>query len=782
MFKKFSRSLTTKLVIQISSTVLIIYTFVFGYNYFESRRQISAYAGMHCRRVAESTANLIESTMHESERAAIDSIPVLLHNINDIALIKTLIEMIVRQHEIFQGAILITEDSGKRGILSEIHIHRSPRGIERIHTDILKKDSPYLKLYETARKSKKPFWSNPMLEPELDYPEIVFTMPIFSKQGSGNMFEGVFLIEVSLLNIAEIVSNIKVFNTGYCFIISGDGTFIAHPFTERIARGTIFQLAKEFHNPSVADIGTHMVRGETGFSVFDSIVLKESSFIYYVPVLEYNWSLAVLCAQSDMLSGMMTLSRNLIVLALGGLLILFIFVAFIAGRITRPLRSLSVAAYAIGKGNLDYHIPRINTKDEVGVLTNVFSDMKESLKNHIAILTETTAAKERIERELQIAHDVQMSILPMLDSIPKSSEFDLFAFMSPAREVGGDMYDFFMTDENSLWLIIGDVSGKGIPAAFYMALTKTMLHMSALSNSTPGEVMTIVNNEICRNNPYSMFVTIFVARLNIKTGVILYSNAGHNPPAIVRKNDKLLLMDERIGPACGLTHGIKYGTRRSRLLRGDTLFMFTDGVTESINTGGCLFTEERLNEVLVNAAELNPREIISRIKQIIEDFAKDMPQNDDISMLAVKYQGTGSEAFHTKNSHIYIENDLDNIERIFAFITDFCKSCGIKEPIINDLDLIIEELFVNICKYAYSDNRTHQVFISLSFDGSEITFSLADDGNQFDPLAYNPQPYSRSIDEMHIGGEGVRIVKSLSDSISYQHKDGKNIITGKKVL
>jgi phosphoserine phosphatase RsbU/P len=780
MLKKFSRSLTTKLVIQISSTVLIIYTIVFGYNYFESRKQISAYAEMHCKRVAESTANLIESTMHESERAAIDSIPVLLHNINDMALIKTLIEMIIRQNQGLKGAILITGDPGKRGKLSEIHMHRSPRGIEQVHIDILKKGSIYLKLYETARKVQKPFWSSPMLEPELDYPEIVFTMPMFSKQGNRKVIEGVFLIEVSLLNIADIVSNVKVFNTGYCFIISDNGTFISHPFTEWIARGTIFQLANKFHNPSVAVIGTHMIRGETGFSIFDSIVLKESSFIYYVPIPEYNWSLAVLCAQSDMFSGMKKLSRDLLVLALGGLLILFIFVAFIAGRITRPLRSLASAAYAIGKGDLNYNIPRINTRDEVGVLTNVFSDMLKSLKNYIAILTETTAAKERIERELQIAHEVQMSILPRLDSIPKFPEFDLFALMAPAREVGGDMYDFFMTDENSLWLVIGDVSGKGVPAAFYMALTKTMLHMSALSNLTPGEVLTLVNSEMCRNNPYSMFVTIFIARLNIKTGVILYSNAGHNPPVIVQKNDRLLFMDERIGPACGLTHGIKYGTRRSRFLNGDTLFMFTDGVTESINTSGCLFTEERLNEVLMSAANLNPLEIISWIMHSIEEFAKDMPQNDDISMLAVKYQGTESETVHAKNAHIYIENKPENIERIHAFISDFSKSCGIIEPAINDLNLIIEELFINICNYAYSDKKTHHVYISLSFDGTDITFTIEDDGNEFDPLRYNPQPYSFSIDEMQVGGQGIRIVKSLSDSISYQYKDGKNIITGKK--
>ena len=780
MLNKFSKSLTTKLVIQISSTVLIIYSIVFAYNYFESRKQISAYAEMHCREVANSTANLIVSTMHDAEKAGTASIPILLQEIKDKPLIKTLIEMIVRQNQQLEGALLITGDPDKEDGLTEIHYQRTPRGVKSAYTDTLKKDSPYLKLYETSRKTLNPFWSDPMLEPDLDCPIVVFTIPVSVRLGSANEFKGALLIKVSLLNIAETVSKVKVFNTGYCFIISGNGTLIAHPFTDKIGHETIFQLANEFHNSSVASIGTHMTRGETGFSVFTSIILKESSFIYYIPITEYNWSLAVLCAESDMFSGMYKLSSRLIGLSLGGLLILLIFVVFISGRITRPLRSLAVAARAIGKGNLDYDIPRTNIRDEVGVLTNVFSDMLESLKKHIAILTVTTAAKERIENELQIAHDVQMSILPSLDSIPKSSEFDLFALMSPAREVGGDMYDFFMTDENSLWLIIGDVSGKGIPAAFYMALTKTMLHMSSLSNSTPGEVLTAVNNEICRNNPYSMFITIFIARLNIKTGVLLYSNAGHNPPVIVQKNGGLLFMDERIGPACGMAHGIKYGNRRSRFSKEATLFMFTDGVTESINSSGCLFTEERLSEVLLSAADLNPREIITGTMQSIEAFAKDMPQSDDITMLAVKYHGMESDTSHARNAHIYIENEPENIERIHAFITDFCNSSGIKESVINDLNLIIEELFINICNYAYSDNRTHHIYISLSFDGTEITFSIEDDGKRFDPLAYNPQPYSESIDDIKIGGQGIRIVMTLSDSVSYEYKDGKNIITGKK--
>jgi sigma-B regulation protein RsbU (phosphoserine phosphatase) len=781
MLRRLRRSLTTRLVIQISSTVLAIYLIVFSYNYVESRKQITQYAKMHCRRVAESTANLIESMLDEAEHAAEDSVPVLLQNWNDRAFLKTLIEMIISQNLQLEGAVLIINSPGLNDD-SIIHINRTPRGLRQaiISDEVLYSNSEYQKLYLKTKEQGRASWSVPTIEPVADTPVMLFCVPIFKDSENKQSFKGAFIIEVDLLKIEEITTSVKVFNTGFSFIITDNGTLFSYPIKNFIARETIFDLARQYNKPSLADVGKHMISNESGFSIIDSIILKKESYIYYVPIMEYRLSLAVLCAKDDMFSGMISLSKQLIAMACTGFVILFILVAYIAGKITKPLRNLSYAAYSIGKGNLDFDIPRAKSHDEVGVLTNVFSEMRESLKNHISMLTKTTAVKERIEKELQIAHEVQMSILPEISSIPANPELSLHAMIAPAKEVGGDMYDFFMADEATLWLVIGDVSGKGVPAAFYMALAKTMLHVTALSDSMPGDVLSRVNNEICKNNPYMMFITVFIAKLNIRTGILHYSNAGHIPPAILSSNSNPSYLNEKIGPACGLQHGFKYGSRRAKLFTGETLFMFTDGVTESINPGDELYGDDRLDNTLSHLSSSAPEELINKIADSIMDFSGDAPQYDDITMLAARYNGVDSHQANIKKSHIYLENILDNVDRVHGFISDFCKSAQIDAKISSDLQLILEEVFINVCNYAFNDRASHYIYISMSFDGKEITWSVEDDGKPFNPLKFQSAQAPASIEEMKIGGQGIRLVKKLCDSLDYEYVNGKNILIGKK--
>ena len=186
------------------------------------------------------------------------------------------------------------------------------------------------------------------------------------------------------------------------------------------------------------------------------------------------------------------------------------------------------ATEEIATGNLDIELPALRSKDEVGRLADSFSHMKNSLKQYIKELTETTAAKERIESELKVAHDIQMSLLPKL--FPERKEFDIYATLEPAREVGGDLYDFSLLEEDRLFFLVGDVSGKGVPAALFMAVAKTLLNRLAERCTDPSLVLTQVNKELCRENESSMFVTLFCGLLDFKTGDLLFSNAGHNPP------------------------------------------------------------------------------------------------------------------------------------------------------------------------------------------------------------------------------------------------------------
>jgi sigma-B regulation protein RsbU (phosphoserine phosphatase) len=260
-----------------------------------------------------------------------------------------------------------------------------------------------------------------------------------------------------------------------------------------------------------------------------------------------------------------------------------------------------------------------------------------SVKRFIENLRAETAARERIESELRIAQQIQASMLPSV--FPQKKEFDIFAMMDPAKEVGGDFYDFFFIDENRLCFVIGDVSGKGVPAALFMAITKTLIKTEAMRGLAADEVLARVNNILCPDNQTCLFVTVFFSILDIRTGQVEYSNGGHNPPLIMRANGDIDFINVPSGFVVGVMENAKCDDNRLSLTPNDTIFLYTDGVTEAMNPQRKLFSEERLKSCLIDFKDKEIKDIIKLLRQEIASYAKGEPQSDDITMLAVKFKG-----------------------------------------------------------------------------------------------------------------------------------------------
>ena len=266
--------------------------------------------------------------------------------------------------------------------------------------------------------------------------------------------------------------------------------------------------------------------------------------------------------------------------------------------------------------------------------------MEEALRQSIQNLKETTAAKERIESELTIAHDIQMSILPKIfPPFPNRSEFDLYATIESAREVGGDFYDFALVDEDHLWFAIGDVSGKGVPASLFMAATKTLLRALAGKNTHPDAILSELNIELCRDNDSGMFVTIFHGILHLPSGTLVYSNGGHNPPYVISPVGAVTPIENTGGMALGVLPETRYRTKTIALPPGARLFLYTDGVTEAMNSAGALFSEHRLCEFLQQTHEDSPTELLRSLLGELKRFSLDAEQSDDITALALYYRG-----------------------------------------------------------------------------------------------------------------------------------------------
>jgi sigma-B regulation protein RsbU (phosphoserine phosphatase) len=327
-----------------------------------------------------------------------------------------------------------------------------------------------------------------------------------------------------------------------------------------------------------------------------------------------------------------------------GLTIAAIFVAlfiamFLSRTITGPIKKLIDGASEVARGNLDAEI-HIDTQDELGNLARDFNHMTASLKAKISELKETTAAKERIESELNIARQIQMGILPKIfPPFPHRREFDIHALIEPARMVGGDFYDFFFVDDENFCFVIGDVSGKGVPASLFMAITKTLHKVSASEGSTPDQIISRVNSELSVNNENSMFVTMFCGIMNTKTGEVLYTNAGHNPPVIVTKDGRVSFTKSTGDLVVGVFEDISYKMERVVMKTGDTFFLYTDGVTEAMNEMGEVFSEKRLEDVLSNKNGPSIKAIVEEVLGKIGEFSEGTVQSDDITMMALRYKG-----------------------------------------------------------------------------------------------------------------------------------------------
>ena len=299
----------------------------------------------------------------------------------------------------------------------------------------------------------------------------------------------------------------------------------------------------------------------------------------------------------------------------------------------------------LAAGTATVNVPPIRTGDEVELLADSFRKMEEDMISYIREFMKATAEKERIGAELNVATQIQADMLPRIfPAFPERQEFEVYATMNPAKEVCGDFYDFFLVDDDHLAVVIADVSGKGVPAALFMVIAKTLIKNHAQNRETPGEVFTQTNAQLCEGNDAGLFVTAWMGVLEISTGKFVYVNAGHNPPLLKRAGGQYEWLKSRPGFVLAGMEGIRYRENTLELMPGDTLYLYTDGVTEATSSAQELYGEERLQAALNEASELPVSQLLPRIKNCIDTFVGDAEQFDDITMLGLQYHTRGEKA------------------------------------------------------------------------------------------------------------------------------------------
>jgi sigma-B regulation protein RsbU (phosphoserine phosphatase) len=390
--------------------------------------------------------------------------------------------------------------------------------------------------------------------------------------------------------------------------------------------------------PEVEEIVRRMLQGESGFRVFDDRVLGKRTRLTYSPIGTAGWSLAVVYPEDELMEEVDSLFAKQIALLVLGLAILAGIVVFLSRHLTQPIKALASSAGRIATGDLDTELPTVSSHDEVGTLTRAFHNMRDSLKNYIRDLQITTAAKERLESELEIARKIQMDMLPEGEiGGGENDGFELSAKLVPARQVGGDLYYHFMAD-GRLHFIVGDVSGKGVPAALFMARTKTLFETISVRENDVGAVLTEVNRNLCKENDAGMFVTVVAGVLDMATGKLACAAGGHDPPALIPGSGAPPRFVEIDGGAVlGLLDLGDFPTNHYTLEPGDTIVLYTDGVPEALNEKEDFFTGERLLEVLSRLGPSGAAQISVAVMSAVKEFAGKAQQSDDITVMAIRF-------------------------------------------------------------------------------------------------------------------------------------------------
>lgn len=486
------------------------------------------------------------------------------------------------------------------------------------------------------------------------YGHICITAAMSYRDSSGKI-AGVVASDVYLTSIVENTMKLKIGNTGSCFILDAGLNFIAHPKMDE--QGFNTELSQHINDASFIELLKTANAGikETSYEGKNSYIafskLKENGWLFcasietdevIAPAVQAKADSDALTerSQQQMQRLLFSIFRLfMIFFAVIGIILIMLSFA-VSGSITRPIVELASSVREVGEGNFDHKIS-VRSKDEVGQLARRFNEMQDNLKIYLENLKKVTAEKERISAELNVATQIQADMLPRIfPPFPARKEFDIYATMNPAKEVGGDFYDFFLIDDDHLALVMADVSGKGVPAALFMVISKTLIKNRAQMGGTPSEILADVNTQLCEGNEAELFVTVWLGILEISTGNIVAANAGHEYPAVYRKETgHYELLKAKHSPAVATMEGMKFKQNEFSLKPGDELYIYTDGVAEATNSNGELYGTDRMIETLDGTVEMPVEEILRTMKKSVDDFTGEAPQFDDITMLSLKFYG-----------------------------------------------------------------------------------------------------------------------------------------------
>lgn len=624
-------SFSTRLSINILLATSVLFLTAIGIAAYYSHKLLAEEAENASKNLLNSTINEIETTLCSIEAAVEVSSWDVASKINSEEELYEISRRMVKDSEVIKGFGIAFKPNYFKGRYFFCPYSRMDENGDIITTNLQAPEYNYLysDWYLIPMLKGSPVWMEPY-QSQIGLNEIISTFCYPIKDDKGEVY-AVLVADLPLKWISDLSDTIKPYGDGFVNLISRNGAFIT--FSNVALGETVMSYMEraESEVPGSVAVGRRLLEEGEGMVRFD---LANNRYFMVFGKLYNGWTATLLCAYTNVLRRTHSMHLILILVGLFGLLILFVICYFTIRHLTRPLLAFSDSARSIAKGDFNTPLPEISSNDEIRQMRDSFDYMKNSLVNYIDELKQTTAVKERIESELNIASEIQMQMLP--HDFPSLENIDLYALLHPAKEVGGDLYDFFIIGDY-LYFTVGDVSGKGIPASLFMAMTRVSFRTIASMGFAMDEIVEKLGTAMCEGNSSNMFVTLFAGRINIRTRVMEYCNAGHNPIIKVDKDDVASFVPVKPNIALGVMPGFPYQMQTLDLKQGDKFLLYTDGVTEAERADKSQYGEERLLQWSNSASceGLTAEQAAHELYKDVKDFVEGNEANDDITIMTI---------------------------------------------------------------------------------------------------------------------------------------------------
>lgn len=632
--KSFAFKMSMTILIAVSSIFII--SFLINYTY--THEIVLNYVQENARQTAYLNISKIEDVLNRVEKIPWNLARFVENSELSNDDLKSILKSAVYNNKEIYGSTIAFENNQKR----EEQINFAPyyymQNNKLKFADLSEKSYDYHNQdwYKIPKDRDSAIWIGPYFDEGAgNILMTTYSAPFYTKKDDKNLFRGIVTADISLKWLDEIINSISIFESGFAFLISNDGIIISHPNKNNIMKSFHEYILNNKTLVNKKRILFDMLSGKEGVEEYESIHLNKSAYLFYTQLPSSNWTLALVFPRDELFNNLDKLNNYLIGGVFIGLLLLTIVVIFLSKKMTKPLIALSKITSEISMGNFNAVLPTTSSNDEVGKLTKSMGYMLTALNQYIKDLKLTTAEKEKYESELRIAHDIQMGMIPKV--FPQIDEIDIFAKLKPAREVGGDLYDFFFLDDENLCIAIGDVSGKGVPASLLMAVTRTLLHSHAKSGLSSSEIVNHINKSLNENKETRLFVTYLLLIINIHSGKMEFTNAGHNPPLLVKQSNEIVFLESPQSYPLGISTLSPYKSNALKMNKGDKLFLYTDGITEAQNNIDEMYGEEKLKTELAKCINFNAEEICNFIFKSNESFIGEAEQYDDMTVVCLNY-------------------------------------------------------------------------------------------------------------------------------------------------